>query len=103
VCLAAHTRERLVAKDERGRWVELERRDEEPLALADVGRVAATERILRPYTANRCPDKRRLQRSLRGRDARNAPCVLRDGRDEPVPSTIEDAAVLDTLRPILRS
>jgi propionyl-CoA synthetase len=28
---------------------------------------------------------------------------IADGRDEPVPSTIEDAAVLDTLRPILRS
>src|SRR2546426_2765161 len=68
VRLAAPTRKRLVAKDERGRWVELERRDEEPLALADVGRVAAAEGILRPCTTHRRPDKRRLQRSLRGPD-----------------------------------
>jgi propionyl-CoA synthetase len=27
---------------------------------------------------------------------------IADGRDEPVPSTIEDATVLDALRPILR-
>jgi propionyl-CoA synthetase len=28
---------------------------------------------------------------------------IADGRDEPVPSTIEDPAVLETLTPILRS
>ena len=28
---------------------------------------------------------------------------IADGRDEPVPSTIEDAAVLDALKPILRA
>jgi propionyl-CoA synthetase len=27
---------------------------------------------------------------------------IADGRDEPVPSTIEDPGVLDTLRPLLR-
>jgi propionyl-CoA synthetase len=35
-----------------------------------------------------------LRRTMRG---------IADGRDEPVPSTIEDPAVLDALRPILRS
>ncbi|MFD7155177.1 propionyl-CoA synthetase [Kribbella sp. NPDC059898] len=34
-----------------------------------------------------------LRRTMRG---------IADGRDEPVPSTIEDAAVLDALRPVLR-
>jgi propionyl-CoA synthetase len=34
-----------------------------------------------------------LRRTMRG---------IADGRDEPVPSTIDDPAVLDTLRPILR-
>jgi propionyl-CoA synthetase len=34
-----------------------------------------------------------LRRTMRG---------IADGREEPVPSTIDDAAVLDTLRPILR-
>jgi propionyl-CoA synthetase len=28
---------------------------------------------------------------------------IADGRDEPVPSTIEDASVLEALTPILRS
>ena len=27
---------------------------------------------------------------------------IADGRDEPVPSTIEDAAVLDALKPVLK-
>ncbi|WP_238174045.1 propionyl-CoA synthetase [Kribbella kalugense] len=35
-----------------------------------------------------------LRRTMRG---------IADGRDEPVPSTIEDPAVLDALRPVLRS
>ncbi len=34
-----------------------------------------------------------LRRTMRG---------IADGRDEPIPSTIDDPAVLDTLRPILR-
>ena len=41
-------------------------------------------------------------------DLRRAGKILRktmrgiaDGQDEPVPSTIEDAAVLDALRPVL--
>jgi propionyl-CoA synthetase len=34
-----------------------------------------------------------LRRTMRG---------IADGRDEPVPSTIEDPGVLDTLRPVLR-
>jgi propionyl-CoA synthetase len=33
-----------------------------------------------------------LRRTMRG---------IADGRDEPVPSTIDDPAVLDALRPIL--
>ncbi len=36
--------------------------------------------------ANRSPNKLRLQRS--GRDPRNAPCVLGDRRDEPVPLVV---------------
>ena len=35
-----------------------------------------------------------LRKTMRG---------IADGRDEAVPSTIEDAAVLDALRPILRA
>jgi propionyl-CoA synthetase len=35
-----------------------------------------------------------LRRTMRG---------IADGNEEPVPSTIDDPAVLDTLRPILRS
>jgi propionyl-CoA synthetase len=35
-----------------------------------------------------------LRRTMRG---------IADGRDEPVPSTIDDPAVLDALRPVLRS
>src|SRR6478752_574800 len=48
VCLAPTAGQRLVAKHEPGRRIDLSRRDEEPLALADVGGVASTERILRP-------------------------------------------------------
>src|SRR5438876_1789415 len=45
---AVPPRQRLVAEDERIGGIDPGRRDEEPLALADVRRVAAATRILRP-------------------------------------------------------
>ena len=39
------------------------------------------------------PSGKILRRTMRG---------IADGRDEPVPSTIDDPAVLDALRPVLR-
>ncbi|WP_132119056.1 propionyl-CoA synthetase [Actinocrispum wychmicini] len=60
----------------------------------DIGPVAAFRDI---SVVNGLPKTRSgkiLRKTMRG---------IADGRDEPVPSTIEDAAVLDALRPILRT
>ena len=44
-----------------------------------------------------------LPKTRSGKILRKTMRGIADGRDEPVPSTIEDAAVLDALRPILRA
>ena len=44
-----------------------------------------------------------LPKTRSGKILRKTMRGIADGRDEPVPSTIEDPAVLDALRPILRS
>ncbi|MFC0625812.1 propionyl-CoA synthetase [Kribbella deserti] len=59
----------------------------------DIGPVAAFRQV---SVVNALPKTRSgkiLRRTMRG---------IADGRDEPVPSTIEDPAVLEALRPILR-
>jgi propionyl-CoA synthetase len=43
-----------------------------------------------------------LPKTRSGKILRKTMRGIADGRDEPVPSTIEDASVLDRLRPILR-
>ncbi|MFO7249379.1 MAG: propionyl-CoA synthetase [Actinomycetes bacterium] len=43
-----------------------------------------------------------LPKTRSGKILRKSMRAIADGRDEPVPSTIEDPAVLETLRPILR-
>ena len=44
-----------------------------------------------------------LPKTRSGKILRKTMRGIADGRDEPVPSTIEDPSVLDALRPILRS
>ena len=44
-----------------------------------------------------------LPKTRSGKILRKTMRGIADGRDEPVPSTIEDPAVLETLKPILRS
>jgi len=44
-----------------------------------------------------------LPKTRSGKILRKTMRGIADGRDEPVPSTIEDPAVLETLTPILRS
>ena len=43
-----------------------------------------------------------LPKTRSGKILRKTMRGIADGRDEPVPSTIEDAGVLDALRPVLR-
>ncbi|MBV8348507.1 MAG: propionyl-CoA synthetase, partial [Mycolicibacterium sp.] len=43
-----------------------------------------------------------LPKTRSGKILRKTMRGIADGRDEPVPSTIEDPTVIDTLRPILR-
>jgi propionyl-CoA synthetase len=43
-----------------------------------------------------------LPKTRSGKILRKTMRGIADGRDEPVPSTIEDPAVLDALRPVLR-
>jgi propionyl-CoA synthetase len=43
-----------------------------------------------------------LPKTRSGKILRKTMRGLADGRDEPVPSTIEDPAVLDALKPILK-
>jgi propionyl-CoA synthetase len=43
-----------------------------------------------------------LPKTRSGKILRKSMRAIADGRDEPVPSTIEDPAVLDALRPVLR-
>jgi propionyl-CoA synthetase len=43
-----------------------------------------------------------LPKTRSGKILRKTMRGIADGRDEPIPSTIEDPAVLEALRPILR-
>jgi propionyl-CoA synthetase len=43
-----------------------------------------------------------LPKTRSGKILRRSLRAIADGRDEPVPATIEDPSILDTLRPTLR-
>jgi propionyl-CoA synthetase len=58
-----------------------------------IGPVAALRRVQVVAALPKTRSGKILRRTMRG---------IADGREEPVPSTIEDPAVLDQLRPILR-
>ena len=69
----------------------------EELVLAvreNIGAVAALKRVDVVAALPKTRSGKILRKTMRG---------IADGRDEPVPSTIEDASVLDALTPILRS
>jgi len=57
-----------------------------------IGPVAALRRVDVVSALPKTRSGKILRKTMRG---------IADGRDEPVPSTIEDAAVLDALRPVL--
>jgi len=59
----------------------------------EVGAIASMRRVDVVRALPKTRSGKILRKTLRG---------IADGRDEPVPSTIEDAGVLDDLRPILR-
>jgi propionyl-CoA synthetase len=59
----------------------------------DIGPVAAFREVAVVDALPKTRSGKILRKTMRG---------IADGRDEPVPSTIEDATVLDALRPILR-
>jgi propionyl-CoA synthetase len=59
----------------------------------DIGPVAAFRDVSVVEALPKTRSGKILRKTMRG---------IADGRDEPVPSTIEDATVLDALRPILR-
>jgi propionyl-CoA synthetase len=59
----------------------------------DIGPVAAFRDVAVVPGLPKTRSGKILRRTMRG---------IAEGRDEPVPSTIEDAGVLDTLRPLLR-
>jgi propionyl-CoA synthetase len=59
-----------------------------------IGAVASLKRVDVVPALPKTRSGKILRKTMRG---------IADGRDEPVPSTIEDPAVLDALRPILRS
>jgi len=60
---------------------------------AEIGPVAALQRVDVVPALPKTRSGKILRKTMRG---------IADGRDEPIPSTIEDASVLETLRPILR-
>ncbi|MEV0289778.1 propionyl-CoA synthetase [Kribbella sp. NPDC050820] len=60
----------------------------------DIGPVAAFRDVSVVDALPKTRSGKILRKTMRG---------IADGRDEPIPSTIEDPAVLDALRPILRS
>jgi propionyl-CoA synthetase len=69
--------------------------DELVLAVREnIGAVAALKRVDVVAALPKTRSGKILRKTMRG---------IADGRDEPVPSTIEDAGVLETLTPILRS
>jgi propionyl-CoA synthetase len=57
-----------------------------------IGAVAALRRVDVVTALPKTRSGKILRKTMRG---------IADGRDEPVPSTIEDSAVLDALRPVL--
>jgi propionyl-CoA synthetase len=70
-------------------------RDELVAAMRrDIGPVAAFREVSVVDGLPKTRSGKILRKTMRG---------IANGRDEPVPSTIEDAAVLDALRPILRA
>ena len=62
------------------------------LVRAQIGAVAALRRVDVVAALPKTRSGKILRKTMRG---------IADGQDEPVPSTIEDPAVLDTLRPVL--
>jgi len=64
-----------------------------PAVREDSGPVAALRRVDIVPALPKTRSGKILRKTMRG---------IADGLDEPVPSTIEDASVLETLRPILR-
>ena len=58
----------------------------------EIGPVAAFRRVNVVVALPKTRSGKILRKTMRG---------IADGHDEPVPSTIEDASVLDALRPIL--
>ena len=60
----------------------------------NIGAVAALKRVDVVAALPKTRSGKILRKTMRG---------IADGRDEPVPSTIEDAGVLEALTPILRS
>ncbi len=63
------------------------------LVRARIGAVAALRRVDVVPALPKTRSGKILRKTMRG---------IADGRDDPVPSTIEDATVLDRLRPVLR-
>jgi propionyl-CoA synthetase len=63
------------------------------LVRARIGAVAALRRVDVVPALPKTRSGKILRKTMRG---------IADGRDEPVPSTIDDASVLDRLRPVLR-
>ena len=63
-----------------------------PSVRDQIGPVAALRRVDVIAGLPKTRSGKILRKTMRG---------IADGRDEPVPSTIEDAAVLDALRPVL--
>jgi propionyl-CoA synthetase len=65
--------------------------------------VASVRRDIGPVAAFRDVDiVPALPKTRSGKILRRTMRGIADGREEPVPSTIEDPAVLDALRPILQ-
>src|SRR6187397_66875 len=85
ILAASATRERFIVQDRALVHDEVPLRQEEPLALAGVGRVPATEPIARPYLGHRLADLVRLQRALGRVDAGDTASRLGNRGDEPVP------------------
>ena len=63
------------------------------LVREQVGAVAALREVAVVPALPKTRSGKILRKTMRG---------IADGQDEPVPSTIDDAGVLDALRPILR-
>ena len=75
--------------------------DEETLRRR-AGRRGAPARSARWRRSATCRSWTALPKTRSGKILRKTMRGIANGRDEPVPSTIEDPAVLDALRPVLR-